>query len=169
MSRPDGRARSPWGVVGLTIVTLGVYWLVWSHRINRELQVVARRSWPVGRRVSEIAALVVISWAATAIGGATGDFALLLRSDVQRLGPFLLVAYGCLLAAAILGVVVEFRTVETIRSAQRASGLAGVNVVPMFLLMLALPLVGLWFAQDEINKVWRARSSGRPTPGVPST
>jgi Protein of unknown function (DUF2510)/Domain of unknown function (DUF4234) len=29
--------RRPLGVVGLTVVTLGVYWVVWYYRVNREL------------------------------------------------------------------------------------------------------------------------------------
>lgn len=32
------RKRHPWGVWGLTLITLGIYGLVWWFRINRELR-----------------------------------------------------------------------------------------------------------------------------------
>lgn len=38
---PDGiryKRRNPWGVLGLSIVTLGVYFLVWWYKINNELR-----------------------------------------------------------------------------------------------------------------------------------
>ena len=31
------KVRSPWGVLGLSIVTLGIYYLVWYYKINREM------------------------------------------------------------------------------------------------------------------------------------
>ena len=31
------RVRSPWGVLGLSIVTLGIYYLVWYYKVNREM------------------------------------------------------------------------------------------------------------------------------------
>jgi drug/metabolite transporter (DMT)-like permease len=31
------KRRNPWGVFGLSIVTLGVYYLVWYYKVNNEL------------------------------------------------------------------------------------------------------------------------------------
>ena len=31
------KRRNPWGVFGLTVVTLGIYWIVWWYKINNEL------------------------------------------------------------------------------------------------------------------------------------
>jgi hypothetical protein len=31
------KVRNPWGVLGLSIVTLGVYYLVWYYKVNREM------------------------------------------------------------------------------------------------------------------------------------
>jgi hypothetical protein len=31
-----GKKRQPWGVWGLTLITLGLYYYVWWYRINRE-------------------------------------------------------------------------------------------------------------------------------------
>jgi drug/metabolite transporter (DMT)-like permease len=36
------KIRSPWGVFGLTLVTLGVYFIFWYYRINRELNAFGR-------------------------------------------------------------------------------------------------------------------------------
>ena len=33
-----GKRRSPWGVIGLTFLTLGIYHLYWWYEINRELR-----------------------------------------------------------------------------------------------------------------------------------
>lgn len=33
------KRRSPWGVyLGLPLITLGIYYLVWAHKINKELK-----------------------------------------------------------------------------------------------------------------------------------
>jgi hypothetical protein len=31
------KIRNPWGVVGLSLVTLGIYYLVWYYKVNREM------------------------------------------------------------------------------------------------------------------------------------
>jgi hypothetical protein len=31
------KIRNPWGVAGLSIITLGIYYLVWYYKINREM------------------------------------------------------------------------------------------------------------------------------------
>jgi hypothetical protein len=36
-----GQRRSPWGVWGLSVLTLGVYYLVWYVRLNKEIARVA--------------------------------------------------------------------------------------------------------------------------------
>lgn len=32
------KRRNPWGVFLLSLVTLGIYWVVWWYKINNELQ-----------------------------------------------------------------------------------------------------------------------------------
>jgi drug/metabolite transporter (DMT)-like permease len=32
------KRRNPWGVFGLTIITLGVYYVVWWYKVNNELR-----------------------------------------------------------------------------------------------------------------------------------
>jgi hypothetical protein len=31
------KIRNPWGVAGLTLITLGIYYLVWYYKVNREM------------------------------------------------------------------------------------------------------------------------------------
>ena len=50
------KKRNPWAVLGLGVITLGIYWLVWWYRINDELRhagtdrdpIVAVLAWTVG-------------------------------------------------------------------------------------------------------------------------
>jgi len=32
------KRRNPWGVLGLTVITLGVYYFVWYYKVNNELK-----------------------------------------------------------------------------------------------------------------------------------
>ena len=41
------KTRSPWGVFFLALVTLGIYYLVWYYKINRELRDVGIGTSPV--------------------------------------------------------------------------------------------------------------------------
>ncbi len=36
--RPLGKERSPWAVLGLALITIGIYFLVWYYKINREMR-----------------------------------------------------------------------------------------------------------------------------------
>ncbi len=33
----QGKIRNPFGVLGLSIITLGIYWWVWYYKVNKEL------------------------------------------------------------------------------------------------------------------------------------
>jgi hypothetical protein len=45
------KVRNPWGVVGLTIITLGIYHLVWWYKINKELKAFGEsRGYDLGRK-----------------------------------------------------------------------------------------------------------------------
>lgn len=117
------KIRNPFGVFVLAIVTLGIYYVVWYYKVNRELRDAA------GINVSPVTAILAIT-----IGW------------VIIVPPF----------------VSWYRTFERIQQAQRQAGLANeVNPILGFVLYLValymLP-VELLYAQDELNKLWRARS-----------
>jgi hypothetical protein len=35
---PVGKVRNPWAVIGLTIITLGIYFLYWTYQVFREMK-----------------------------------------------------------------------------------------------------------------------------------
>jgi hypothetical protein len=118
------KIRNPFGVFVLAIVTLGIYYVVWYYKVNRELRDAA------GIDVSPVTAILAIT-----IGW------------VIIVPPF----------------VSWYRTFERIQQAQRQAGLATeVNPIlgfVLYLVALYLLPVELLYAQDELNKLWRARSA----------
>jgi len=117
------KIRNPFAVFVLAIVTLGIYYVVWYYKVNRELRDAA------GIDVSPVTAILAIT-----IGW------------VIIVPPF----------------VSWYRTFERLQQAQRQAGLATeVNPIlgfVLYLVALYLLPVELLYAQDELNKLWRARS-----------
>jgi hypothetical protein len=118
------KIRNPFGVFVLALVTLGIYYLVWYYKVNRELRDAE------GIDVSPVVALLAIT-----IGW------------VIIVPPF----------------VSWYRTFERIQQAQRRAGLTSeANPILGFILYVValyfLP-VELLYAQDELNKLWRAKSA----------
>ncbi|MCW2975041.1 MAG: hypothetical protein JWM06_322 [Actinomycetia bacterium] len=118
------KIRNPFGVFVLAIVTLGIYYLVWYYKVNRELRDAA------GIHVSPIVALLAIT-----VGW------------VIVVPPF----------------VSWYRTFQRIQQAQRQAGLTSeANPILGFILyviaLFFLPLE-LLYGQDELNKLWRARTA----------
>ncbi len=37
-----GKIRHPLGIVGLSLITLGVYWWVWYYKVNKEMAAIGR-------------------------------------------------------------------------------------------------------------------------------
>jgi len=45
------KVRNPWGVVGLTIITIGIYHLFWWYKINKEMKAFGEsRGYDLGRK-----------------------------------------------------------------------------------------------------------------------
>jgi len=115
--------RNPFLVFVWSIVTLGIYYLVWYYKINRELRDAG------GIDVSPVVALLAVS-----IGW------------VVVVPPFFS----------------WYRTFERIVAAQRAAGTHGeaspiLGFILYVIAVFMLP-VEVIYAQDELNKLWRARS-----------
>ena len=116
------KIRNPFGVFVLSIVTVGIYYVVWYYKVNRELRDAS------GIDVSPVVAIIAIT-----IGW------------VILVPPF----------------ISWYRTFERIQQAQRQAGLA-TEVSPiigfiLYLIALAFLPVETLYAQDELNKLWRAR------------
>jgi hypothetical protein len=52
-----GKVRNPWGVIGLSIITLGIYFLYWTYQVFREMK--ERTGNGVGPVVGLVIALVI--------------------------------------------------------------------------------------------------------------
>jgi Domain of unknown function (DUF4234) len=55
MNIPDSdqkaKIRNPWAVVGLTIITIGIYHLVWWYKVNKEMKAFGEsRGYDLGRK-----------------------------------------------------------------------------------------------------------------------
>jgi len=118
------KIRNPFLVFVWVLLTLGIYYLVWYYKINRELRDAS------GIDVSPLVALVAITlgW-------------------IIFVPPF----------------VSWYRTFERIVEAQRRAGVTteASPVLGFILYVIAvffLPIEVI-YAQDELNKVWRARIS----------
>ena len=115
------KIRNPFLVFVWSIVTLGIYYVVWYYKINRELRDAC------GVEVSPVVALlaVTVGW-------------------LVIVPPF----------------VSWYRTFERIVAAQRGTGVTNeaspvLGFILFVIAVFVLP-VELVYAQDELNKVWRA-------------
>jgi hypothetical protein len=117
------KIRNPFLVFVWCLVTLGIYYVVWYYKINRELRDAC------GIQVSPVVSLLAVS-----VGW------------IVIVPPF----------------VSWYRTFERIRQAQRQAGVTSEAspVLGFILFVIAvffLPIEVI-YAQDELNKVWRART-----------
>ncbi len=118
------KIRNPFLVFVWSLVTLGIYYVVWYYKINRELRDAS------GVDVSPVVAIVAIT-----IGW------------IVIVPPFFS----------------WYRTFERIVQAQRGAGTTGEAspILGFILYVIAVFLlpVEVIYAQDELNKVWRAAGS----------
>src|SRR5215471_3912793 len=117
----DVKIRNPFLVFVWSLVTLGIYYVVWYYKVNRELRDAADVN------VSPVVALLAIT-----IGW------------VVIVPPF----------------VSWYRTFVRIAASQRVAGVTSdVNPILGFILFLIAVFfvpVEVIYAQDELNKLWRA-------------
>jgi len=129
------KIRNPLGVVGLSIITLGIYFLFWWYYINREMR---------------------------DLGQAKGvDLGQNPGNSVLAIFP------GALII--VPAIVTEWTTSGRIERAQEAVGLQNRASGPIiFILLFLISPVGIWYAQNELNKVWTAQGTGA-LPGPTAT
>jgi Domain of unknown function (DUF4234) len=128
------KLRNPLGVVGLSIITIGIYYVFWWYFINREMR-------DFGRARN------------TDLGQSPGSSVLALT-----LGALIIVP----------ALVTLWRTSDRIQRSQETAGVPSPAIGPLiFVLLLLIGPVGVWYAQNELNKAWTAQSSGPPS--LPAT
>jgi hypothetical protein len=128
------KERSPWGVFLIAIVTLGIYYLVWYYKVNREVRDFGQA---LTRRRMDPA------WAE--------------RTNVSPGGAVVAITLGGLLI--IPPFVSTWRTGNRIKAAQEGAELPDPMSVGAFFVLYLLALIFLPFeityAQANLNRLWR--------------
>jgi Domain of unknown function (DUF4234) len=183
---PAGKRRSTLAIVVLSIVTLGVYSLVWYHRINREVGNFDTRMHVVPGR-STVA--VTIPWAIGWLVSIAGAIRIVLAVANVAL-PFdphfsVLQAYGLLGGALVIpylelllpfSVIAAVMTLERVRIVEDRMGrttdvqLRPTRVICWMLLPVAGGLILMTIVQRRLNRAWEddmaAAPAVRPTVRV---
>jgi hypothetical protein len=130
------KLRNPLGVVGLSIITIGVYYVFWWYFINREMRDFGRAR-------------------GTDLGQNPGNSVLALT-----LGALVIVP----------AIVTLWRTCDRVQRTQEVAGVDRPASGPIiFILLLVIGPVGIWYAQNELNKAWRAQAGAGAAPSLPAT
>ena len=167
---PTGKRRSGFAIAVLSIVTLGLYPLIWHHRVNSEMSDFDfRMSVSPGRSTWA----VTLPWLAGLVATVTGG--LLLLAAHGRLGlpmtpmpgnPIPYVLLAGLPLVSLLEILIPFSavaivmTIERIRVLEDRVGMpTDVQVAPASLpVWMLLPVVGglvtMISAQRRLNTVW---------------
>jgi hypothetical protein len=183
---PPGKRRSTFAVVALSVVTLGVYALVWHHRINREIGNFDTRMHVIPGR-STIA--VAIPWAIGWLVSIAGAVRIVLAVANVSL-PFdphftVLQAYGLLgggLVIPYLALLLPFSAIAIVMSLERVRiledrmgrttdvQLRPTRVICWLLLPIAGGLILMAIMQRRLNRAWEddmaAAPAVRPTVRV---
>ena len=126
-SGANAKIRNPWGVLGLTLITLGIYFFFWWYFINREMRDLGQ-----ARGVD--------------LGQKPGNSVL-----AVTLGALIIVP----------AIVSEWTTSGRIERCCRHGARGRRSSGPViFVLLLLISPVGLWYAQSELNKVWKELAPG---------
>jgi hypothetical protein len=121
------KIRNPLGTVGLTLITIGIYYFFWWYFINREMR-------DLGRARN------------TDLGQNPGN-------------SVLAITLGALIV--VPAIVTMWTTSDRVERAQEVAGIERrVSGPIIFILLLLIGPVGIWYAQNELNKVWEAGRSG---------
>jgi hypothetical protein len=175
---PEGKRRSPWAVAVLSVLTLGIYAVVWHHRVNVEvtdfdtrMYVRAGRSttavligWLIGFITSVAGAVLVVS--------AQMHVTLPYRPPLSTIEQYLLL--GGLLVVPYVMLALPFcvlaiaMTLERVRIAEdRAGKPTDVQLRPVtYTWLLAIPIAGglllVALVQHRLNQVWELVSPVPP-------
>ena len=183
---PPGKHRSTMAIVVLSIVTLGVYSLVWHHRINREvgnfdtrMHVIPGRStlavtipWALGWLVSIAGAVRIVLAVANVSLPFDPHFSVL--QAYALLGGFLLIPYLELVlsfsAVAIAMTLERVRIVEDRMLRTTDVQLRPTRAIWWMLLPVAGGLILMAIIQRRLNRAWEddmaAAPAVRPTVRV---
>lgn len=126
-SQARAKIRSPWGVLGLALVTFGIYTIVWWFSINRELRDLGRARGAAGLGDSPASSAVAVS-----------------------LGALVIVPY----IVTVVGTLGRIKRAQGVVGLGENEQLNGGIAAAVWILTFGLG--GLVFAQSQINRVWTA-------------
>jgi len=177
---PVGKRRSAFAVVALSVVTLGVYTLVWQHRINREVGNFDTRMHVVpGRSTVAVTIPWLLGWLVSAAGAARIVLAVLnvtlpfdphftVLQAYALLGGGLLIPYLELLlpfsAAAWVMTLERVRIVEDRIGRTTDVQMRPTRTVWWMLLPVIGGLVMIAAVQRRLNRVWQDDRAIAPLP-----
>ena len=129
------KLRNPWGVLGLSLITLGIYYVFWWYFMNREMRDFGRAR-------------------GTDLGQNPGNSVLAIT-----LGALIIVP----------AIITLWTTPDRIQRTQETAGVERPASGPIiFILLLLIGPVGIWYAQNELNKAWRAQA-GEGAASLPAS
>jgi xanthosine utilization system XapX-like protein len=175
---PIGRQRSTLAVVALSIVTLGVYSLVWHNRVNREIGYFDTRMHVIpGRSALAVTIPWVLGWLVS-LAGAVRIVLAVLNVNLPFDPHFsVLQAYGLLAGVLVipyLELLLPFSamalvmTLERVRIVEDRIGrttdvqLRPVRAICWLLLPIAGGLVLMAMVQRRLNRVWQDEKAMSP-------
>jgi hypothetical protein len=175
---PAGKRRSTLAIVVLSVVTLGIYSLVWYHRVNREVGNFDTRMHVIPGRST---AAVTIPWALGWLVSIVGAVRILLAVANVAL-PFnphfsVLQAYGLLLGGLAIpylelllpfSAIAAVMTLERVRIVEDRMGrttdvqLRPTRVIFWMLLPVAGGLILMAITQRRLNRAWEDDMAAAP-------
>ncbi|MHB8490007.1 MAG: DUF4234 domain-containing protein [Candidatus Dormibacteria bacterium] len=175
---PAGKRRSTFAIVTLSMVTLGIYSLVWHHRINREvgnfdtrMHVVPGRStlavaipWAIGWLVSIAGAVRIVLAVANVALPFDPHFSVLQAYGL--LGGGLLIPYLELLLP--FSAIASVMTLERVRIVEDRMGrttdvqLRPTRAILWMLLPIAGGLILMAITQQRLNRAWEDDMASAP-------
>lgn len=175
---PAGKRRSTLAIVVLSVVTLGIYSLVWYHRVNREvgnfdtrMHVIPGRStvavaipWAIGWLVSIVGAIRIVLAVASVTLPFNPHFSVLQAYGL--LGGFLLIPYLEMLLP--FSAIAAVMTLERVRIVEDRMGrttdvqLRPTSVIFWMLLPVAGGLILMALTQRRLNRAWEDDMAAAP-------
>ena len=181
---PIGKHRSTFAVVALSILTLGIYTLVWQNRVNREVGNFDTRMHVIpGRSTVAVTIPWVLGWLVSIVGAtrivlAVANVTLPFDTHFTVLQAYGLLAGGLVIPYLTLllpfSAVAWVMTLERVRIVEDRIGrttdvqLRPVRAVCWMLLPMAGGLVLVSAVQRRLNRVWEDDKATTP-PARPSS
>jgi hypothetical protein len=175
---PPGKHRSTLAIVVLSVLTLGIYSLVWYHRVNREVGNFDTRMHVIpGRSTAAVAIPWAIGWLVSIVGAIR--IVLAVANVALPFNPHfsVLQAYGLLLGGLAIpylelllpfSAVAAVMTLERVRIVEDRMGrttdvqLRPTRVIFWMLLPIAGGLILMAITQRRLNRAWEDDMAAAP-------